>query len=457
MKKPLPAPTGVDVGDLGADGTCSARVDGREFVVFGALPGERVDIQPRRKNRGRVHGIATAVTRHSADRVEPTCAVASQCGGCSLMHMRIERQHSLKQDWLRAELADVQPEVWLPPLTGPTRAYRAKARLGVRFVEKRGEVLVGFREKLSGFVTDTTRCDVLASPAGELIGPLRTLISALAEPRSVPQIEVTALEGHLVLVFRHLVALSASDLTLLAEFAARHDADIWLQPGGPDTVSPLPGSEPRQLSYTLPGSGLTGSDLTGSDLTGSRLTGSRLTGSDLTMNVAPGDFVQVNTGLNRAMVAQVIELLEPGLSDSVLDLFCGVGNFGLAVARRAGSVLGCDVTPGGIERANANARSNGVSNASFEVRDLMADDLQETWQIAAGKVILDPPRSGAKSVVPLLVRSKVERVVYVSCNPVTLARDVRELVAGGFRLTRAGIMDMFPHTAHVESVAVLER
>ena len=432
MKKPLPAPTGVVVGDLGVDGTCRASVEGREFVVFGALPGEQVDIQPRRKNRGRVHGIATAVTHHSADRVEPPCAVANQCGGCSLMHMRNERQLELKETWLRSELADVQPEAWLPPLTGPTRAYRAKARLGVRFVEKRGEVLVGFREKLSGFVTDTTRCDVLAAPAGELIGPLRDLIGALSEPRSVPQIEVTALGGHLVLVIRHMEALSDADHTLVAAFADTHDADVWLQPGGPATVAPMPGREPRQLSYVLPE-------------------------ADLTVNVAPGDFVQVNTGLNRAMVTLVTELLEPGPTDNVLDLFCGVGNFGLALARRAGSVLGCDVTPGGIERANANARSNGLSNASFEVRDLMADDLHETWQIAASKVILDPPRSGAKSVVPLVVRSEVERVVYVSCNPVTLARDTKALVEGGFRLTRAGIMDMFPHTTHVESVALLER
>ena len=432
MKKPLPAPTGIVVGEISVNGACSAHFDGRDFVVFGGLPGESVDIQARRKSRGRVHGIATAIQNPSPDRVAPRCGVADLCGGCSLMHMRRERQLAMKEQWLRTEFGEVQPNAWLPWLTGPTHGYRAKARLGVRFVEKRGEVLVGFREKLSGFVTDTRRCAVLAAPADELLGPLRELLNAMQDPRSVPQVEITALEGHLVLVIRHLEPFADEDLALLRAFARAHDADILIQPGGPATVKPLQGTSPRQLSYSLPE-------------------------FDVTIEVSPADFVQVNTSLNRAMVACVVDLLELDPTDVVADLFCGVGNFGLAVARSAAKVIGCDAAPDSIARANANAARNGVSNAAFEIRDLMADDLHETWKLSAGKVILDPPRSGANAVVPLLVRSEVERVVYVSCNPVTLASDIKALVAGGFRLARAGIMDMFPHTAHVESVVLLER
>ena len=432
MKKPLPAPTGIVVGELAVDGSCSAEVDGRKFVVLGALPGERVDIQPRRRSRGRVLGLATNVAESAAERVEPTCEVAGVCGGCSLMHMHHDAQLDLKTAWLRDELGDAQPEAWLEPLRGPVRAYRAKARLGARYVAKREEVLVGFREKLSGFVTDTRRCDVLAAPVGELIGPLRDLLCALDQARSIPQVEVAALEGHAALVVRHLEPLGEPDIVRLAEFADHHDLDVYLQPGGPDTVEPLPGRKARMLAYALPE-------------------------FDITIEVRPSDFVQVNTALNRAMVSRVIELLDPRPHDRVMDLFCGVGNFGLAVARRAGAVVGCELVPSGIERAKANARRNGLSNITFEVRDLMADGLHETWQISADKVILDPPRSGAAAVVPALVSSEVERVVYVSCNPVTLARDTQALVAGGFSLARAGIMDMFPHTAHVESVALLER
>ncbi|MBS04484.1 MAG: 23S rRNA (uracil(1939)-C(5))-methyltransferase [Gammaproteobacteria bacterium] len=432
MKKPLPAPTGVVVGGQARDGSCSAEVDGRAFVVLGTLPGERVDIQPRRRSRGKVMGIAVNVTEAADDRVEPTCEVAGVCGGCSLMHMRHEAQLELKSGWLREELGDVQPDHWLPPLTGPVRAYRAKARLGARYVEKRGEVLVGFREKFSGFVTDTRRCDVLAAPVGELVGPLRDLLGALDNPRCIPQIEVAALGDRAALVVRHLEALGDPDLERLESFAVQHALDVYLQAGGPDTVRPLPEHEFRTLTYALPE-------------------------FDVSIEVTPGDFVQVNTALNRSMVSQVMALLDPGPADSVADLFCGVGNFGLAAARRAGSVIGSDLVASGIDRARANAVRNALSNVQFEVRDLMADGLHESWQISANKVILDPPRSGAAAVVPALVSSKVERVVYVSCNPVTLARDTAKLVAGGFRLVSAGIMDMFPHTTHVESVALLER
>lgn len=419
------------MGELKVDGTCRVVADGRTYEVFGALGFETVTPVPRKRTRGKLLAIASDILNPSADRVQPTCDVAGTCGGCSLMHVSGRAQLKLKEDWLRRELAHEQVEM-LQPLEGPVRAYRAKARLGVRYVAAKERVLVGFREKLSGFVTDTVRCDVLAPPLGDLVTPLAEMIGKLGNPRCIPQVEVTALEGQAVLVFRHLEPFDAADEERLLAFAKTWGVHVYLQPAGPDTMSMLKGQPEVKLSYQLPRFGVT-------------------------LNVSPGDFVQVNTGLNREMVGLAIDLLDCAPDDRVADLFCGIGNFGLAAATVVQRVAGFDSTASAIGRANDNAQMNGIGNARFEVRDLMAEDLSTTLVLDANKVILDPPRSGALAVSKLLVSSNVERVVYVSCNPVTLARDVNTLIAGGFELVKAGIMDMFPHTTHVESIALLTR
>lgn len=425
----------VDVQSLSHEGRGVALVGGKTTFVEGALPGERVRMRYARR-RGRFdEGVALEILQEGAGRVPPRCPHAGICGGCGLQHLHPEAQIRHKQAVLLEQLGHiggVAPEAVLAPLTGPLWGYRHKARLAVKFVPGKGGVLVGFRERAGPYVADIHSCVVLHPSVGERLPALRELVTGLSVARALPQIEVAVGDERTALVFRHLQPLSDADRVRLQAFATDTGIRVFLQPGGLDSVHPLAPADAPPLSYRLPA-------------------------FNLELQFSPVDFTQINAAINRAMVDRVVGLMDPGPEDAVLDLFCGLGNFSLPLARRAGRVVGVEGDPGLVERARANARHNGIDNAEFQAQDLTGD--LERGHLAGGysQVLLDPPRTGALEAVQRLSLAEVRRLVYVSCNPATLARDAGVLVRErGLRLRAAGVMDMFPHTRHVESLAVFE-
>lgn len=404
--------------------------DGR-YAVLGSLPGETLTVKPftyrRKKAYCRIEKIETA----SAERVTPPCPVANTCGGCSLQHYRHETQIEHKQSEWRATLT-TKPEELLPPLLGPEINYRSKARLGVRYVEKKQRVLVGFREKMTGYITETDVCKTLRLPVGEMIEPLANLIMSLDDPRGVPQIEVAVGDTLTALVIRHMNDLTDSDLTQLRTFAGAQDIHLYLQPSDPASVYRLqPVEASEYLFYDLPD-------------------------FDIRMHFTPLDFTQVNHSINRLMVAQALRLLQAGPEDAVLDAFSGIGNFSLALARGVKHVYAVESSVQSVSRGQYNAKKNGIDNVTFLNHDLFQTPMTEVLE-SVSHVLLDPPRSGAEMLIKTLAGSDVIRVVYVSCNPQTLARDAETLVNAGYHFDKAGVIDMFPHTNHIESIAVFSR
>lgn len=436
-KKRLPDPVEhIEIESLAHDGRGVAHLDGKTVFIDGALPGEDVGFEYLSCRRRFDEGRATAIHIASPQRVTPRCTHFGVCGGCSLQHLDPAAQIAAKQQTLLDNLqriGGVVPQTVLPPLTGPAWGYRSKARLGVKFVNKKGRVLVGFRERHAPYIADLSRCEVLHAAVGEALPDLCALVDSLAARSRIPQIEVAVSDSVTALLFRHLDPLSDADTARLAAFATAQDVHIWLQSGGPATVRPLAPPDSR-LSY-------------------------RLAEQDVEIGFLPSDFTQVNPVINAKMVARVLRLLELTAADHVLDLFCGLGNFTLPMARQAGQVLGVDGEAGLVGRARDNAAHNGLENVSFMTADLSEDCHDHAW--AAGrysKVLLDPPRSGAAGVMDELGKIRAQRIVYVSCHPGSLARDAGALVTEhGYALVSAGVMDMFPHTAHVESIAVFDR
>lgn len=424
-------PVQVEIAELNKDGYGEDRE--HQLAVFGALPGEMVTARPFTRKRRKLYAKAIAVEHPSSDRVVPMCPAADYCGGCSFQHLDPGRQILFKQEQLLAALGTCQPASLFPPMTGPVRNYRTKARLGVKFVEKKGRVLVGFREKMAPFIAEIDRCDVLAEPLDSLIPDLAALIGALDARSSIPQIEAAVAEDKTALVFRHLQDLADADLARLREFGAEFGVDMYLQPKGPDSTHRIfavagPDDSTERLHYTLPA-------------------------HELRYEFHPLDFTQVNQPINRSLVDLAIGELQLTSDDRVLDLFCGIGNFSLPVAKRCLAVLGVEGAGSCVQRARANASANGIDNCAFLEADLFEPGAHFHPNFKGNKVLLDPPRSGALEVCKTLASNKVERVVYVSCNPLTLARDAQMLVESGYRLDKAGVIDMFPHTTHVESIA----
>lgn len=430
-------PEPASIIDLAHDARGVARINGKTVFVADALPGERVRIRRIRRHRAFDEARLETIEQASPRRVEPRCRHFGACGGCALQHLEPTAQLAAKQAQLLETLArigEVQPQEVLEPLAGPVWGYRRRARLGVRWVKRKGRVLVGFRERSSALLADLERCAVLAPPVGDLLRPLADLIGALSVRERLPQVETAVADDVTVLVLRHLEPLLAEDLARMRDFEHRYDVRLYLQPGGYDTVAPLPGEEPVALYYQLPG-------------------------FHVRLRFEPVDFVQVNAPLNERLVERTVELLavEPG--HRVADLFCGLGNFSLPLARVSGHVVGVEGDAGLVERARANARENGLENLEFQLADLMQADEGQSWAGSRfDRILLDPPRAGARAVLPLVGRLAPERVVYISCHPGSLARDAGTLVnQHGYRLAAAGVVDMFPHTAHVESMAVFVR
>ena len=411
---------------------CAYTADGKH-AVFGALPGEKVIAVPVARKRKRLYLRSTEVVTSSSHRVTPLCKAASFCGGCSFQHASHAYQLALKQAQVQQTFDQIVPGEWMEPIFAPPYGYRTKARLGVKYVDKKGRVLVGFREKMKPYITDIENCPILVDPVSNLIEPLIELISGLSQPTTIPQIEVACGDSDVALIFRHLAAMSEDDLQKLQSFGHEQSVQMFLQPEGLDSTHKIfPQDNTDVLHYELPDYGLV-------------------------FQFSPQDFTQVNLPVNRLMVAKAIELLDIDPTDQVFDAFCGIGNFSLAISRFARKVTGAEQSASSIARARENARLNGVENVSFFVEDLQSEIAESNSLKGINKVLLDPPRSGAEAMVKRLASSDVSRVVYVSCNPETLARDIAILENQGFELQSAGIIDMFPHTTHVESIALLVR
>ncbi|MCI1709412.1 MAG: 23S rRNA (uracil(1939)-C(5))-methyltransferase RlmD [Chiayiivirga sp.] len=436
-RKPVvPLELELDVLDLSHDGRGVARLDGKAVFVSGALPGERVRARQTLRRKSFDEAVTLEVLRASADRVEPRCHHFGVCGGCALQHLEAGKQIEAKQRVLLENLerlGHVRAERVLPPLRGDAWGYRRKARLGAKWVAKKEKALVGFREIDGRFIADIARCEVLIPAVGTRIAELGALVGSLDAREQIAQIELAAGDETVVLVFRNLAPLGEDDRARLREFGRRSGIQVYLQPGDTASVHPLDGSA-ADLRFALPA-------------------------YDVDFEFRPLDFIQVNGDMNRRMVDHALALLDPQPGDRVLDLFCGLGNFTLPLARRAASVVGVEGEAGLVQRARDNARRNRISNVEFHAADLTRDLRGEAWaKQGFDKLLLDPPRTGADAAIGQLPLEGVGRIVYVSCHPGSLARDAGILVREqGYRLKAAGVMDMFPHTAHVESVALFER
>lgn len=410
----------------------------KAVFLHGALPGERVRFEYIDTHRNYDEGRVLEILQASSRRVKPLCAHFEQCGGCSLQHLAPAAQIEFKQNQLLEDcrrIGRVQPATVLPPLQAEVWGYRHKARLGAKYVEKKGRVLIGFREKRSSFISDIARCEVLHPAIGGRIGLLEELVMSLSIRNAVPQIEVAAGDNKQVLVFRVLQEPSAEDRQRLSAFGRDQQLAIYLQPQGPDSIYPL-FEIADDLYYYLP-----------------------IETKDVRINFKPQDFTQVHPGVNRLIVQQALNELALKPQERVLDLFCGLGNFTIPMARRAAYATGIEGAVDMVARAGENARCNGADNIEFHVADLFHPEPAAPWlRKHVDKVLLDPPRAGAQEVLPFVARMAPLRIVYISCNPSTLARDAGILVHEyGYRFTRAGVMDMFPHTSHVESMAVFDR
>jgi 23S rRNA (uracil1939-C5)-methyltransferase len=433
------------IESLDHEGRGVAHVDGKVVFVEGALPREVVTYRPSRKKKSFETAALLTIQRESPDRVTPRCKFFEICGGCALQHTNASMQVAAKQRVLEDNLSrigKVNVGQVLPPIYANPWGYRHRARISSHYVMKKGGVLVGFREKKSSYVADMHSCEVLAGDVGALIDPLREMMSPLEAKDRIPQIELAVGEHVTALVFRNLEPLSENDQARLKAFADQyrqsHRIQIWLQPKGPETAYAWYPLDMPELTYLLPEFGLE-------------------------MNFRPTEFTQVNHAVNRLMVERAVKLLDPQPGEHIADLFCGLGNFTLPIARSGANVVGVEGSDSLTQRAAENAARNGLAaNTSFFAADLYTDQEKAMQRVPrVAKMLIDPPRDGAVEVCKLLTREarpELKRIVYVSCSPSTLARDADVLVnVNGFTLTAAGVVNMFPHTAHVESIAVFER
>jgi 23S rRNA (uracil1939-C5)-methyltransferase len=426
------------IESLDHEGIGVAHVEGKVTFIDGGVTGERVAFV-RRRSRGNFDlGTVTQVLRASAQRAVPRCRYFGTCGGCAMQHVEPAAQVAAKQRVLEdnlERLGKAKPETVLPPVMGPAWGYRNRARLSVHYVEKKGGVLVGFHERRSKFVADTHSCEVMAPAVSALIPGLREMFTSFRLRDRIPQIEVAVGASVTVFVLRHLDPIPEEDAAKLRGFADRHGIQWWLQPKGPETAHPFYPLDAPALDYALPEFGLT-------------------------LAFGPTEFTQVNAGVNRVLVKRAVDLLDPRPGERVGDLFCGLGNFSLALASRGADVVGIEGAPSLVARADANARANGLADrASFIAHDLYKDAEGALARLGRiDKLLIDPPRDGALEICKLLGDDAPRRIAYVSCSPATLARDAGVLVGvKGYRLIAAGVVNMFPHTGHVESIALFER
>lgn len=426
----------IVIEDLSHDGRGVARSpEGKALFIPGALPGEVVSLSRYRRRRHYDEAWTEAILEKAPDRVEPFCPHFGTCGGCNLQHLAPESQVRHKQTaFLRTlrRIGDVSPDEVLPPIVGPVRGYRRRARLGVRFVARKNRILVGFRERGGRYVTDTGSCPVLMPPADELIQPLATLVQELDVFDRIPQIELAIGDDNCGLIFRSLEQLSQRDHSVLTRFLEHHHLRGYVQSGSRDSIEPLNGE--YLLYYELPEFALR-------------------------FGFGPADFIQVNGPVNRSLTWEAVKLLGMGQGASVLELFSGLGNFSLPLARDGAIVTAVEGDPVLVKRARENARANRIETVQVFQSDLFSPSDRASWlhRRHYHGALLDPPRDGAKAIIPYLPKLGIERLVYVSCHPATLARDAAELKQVGYALRAAGVADMFPQTSHVETMALFQR
>jgi len=435
----LPIPATAKIEKLSHDGRGIARIDGKATFIESALTHELVSFEYIRQKRDFDEGRLLSIIEASESRVEPKCPHYSVCGGCSLQHLDGAAQIAEKQSWLIENLernGGIKPDLILSPLVGDLWNYRSKARLSVRYVMKKEKTLIGFREKVNPrYITEIECCPVLHKRVDNEIANLRVLIDSFDEPMSIAQIEVAAGDEDVALIFRNMSPLSRHDEDKLKEFGKSADFRIFLQPGGVDTVSLLyPDDGNNFITYSLPN-------------------------YNIKMQFHPTDFTQVNLSLNRLMVIQALKLLDLSENDVVLDLFCGLGNFSLPMAKNCKKVIGIEGSEEMVMRAQMNANSNGLNNTEFFAANLdNKDSLINYADYGINKILLDPPRTGALEIIKQIGLIKPEVIVYVSCNQATFARDADLLVnTHGYKMETVGVMDMFPHTSHSESIALFTR
>ncbi len=428
----------VTISKLSHDGRGLTHIDGKATFVFGALPGEQVSIDYVNKRSKFDEAKVRTILNPSPERATPACEFFGTCGGCNLQHMEQASQISFKQSVLLEQLlhfGKVVPQNIISPLVAEPYGYRLKARYSVRYVAKKERVLVGFRElHQSRFLADINSCQVCHPQLGLLIEPLQELIGQLENKRHIAQIEAGVGDNATALIIRHLEPMAHADRALIIEFAKKYNLWMFLQPGGYKSIHKIyPVDHDNFLTYAI--------------------------ADDIILYFHPADFTQVNYSINRQMIKQALGFLDLKSSDVVLDLFCGIGNFSLPMARACAHVVGVEGEAAMVERASMNALRNGVTNAQFYCADLSQPEaLSSVVNIASfNKILIDPPRSGARVLVENLDLANVEKIVYVSCSPASLARDAGILATRGFALVHVGVMDMFTHTEHVEAMAVFER
>jgi 23S rRNA (uracil1939-C5)-methyltransferase len=426
------------IESLDHEGRGVTHVEGKAVFVDGALPGETVEYSVYRRKPSFELAQISRIIERSAQRVEPACKYFGTCGGCSMQHLDADAQAAVKQRVLEDALwhiGQLKAETMYPAIYGPAWGYRYRARIGVRLVPKKGGVLVGFHERRSSYIADMRSCEILPPHISDLLPALRELIGGLSIPDRLPQIEIAVGEDVTVLVFRNLLPLTADDEARLRDFGDAHGLQMWLQPAGPDSIYRIHPADAPGLSYSLPEFGVA-------------------------LDFRPTDFTQVNVHINRVLIRRAMQLLAPRAGERIADLFCGLGNFSLPIARLGATVVGVEGSETLVARAGENARKNGLGErCEFHVANLF--EATEDSFAALGhldKLLIDPPREGAIAIVKAIGPDAPRRIVYVSCSPATLARDAAVLVhEKGYTLAGAGIANMFPQTSHVESIALFER
>lgn len=428
----------VRIESLDQEGRGIAHADGKVIFINGALPGELVTYAPYLKKPKYELAQLQQVLRPSFSRTEPRCRHYDICGGCSIQHLDARAQVAVKQRVLEDSLwhiGKIRPDLILPAIYGAPWGYRHRARFSARYVVKKGGALIGFREKRSSHVADMTTCEVVPPRIAALLTPLRALVNALSIPDRLPQLELAISDGVDALVVRILQPLASGDEDLLRQFADRHRVQFFLQPRGPESAAPFYPEHDGVLYYSLP---------------------------EFALNIgfSPTEFTQVNPGVNAVLVRRALALLEPQAGERIGDMFCGLGNFALAIARRGAGVVGFEGSRSLVARARSNAERNGLSaSAEFVQADLFKLDGGSLPRLGRfDRMLIDPPRDGAVELIKALAGDAPRRIVYISCNPATLARDAGVLAhTKGYRLSAAGVVNMFPHTSHIESIAVFDR
>jgi 23S rRNA (uracil1939-C5)-methyltransferase len=437
-KRQGPRVVDLEIESLGADGFGVAQFERRPVHVKGALPGEVVSARVVRRRRGSWYALPEQWLVTVGSHATPACEAFMRCGGCSMQHLTIAGQLDLKQQWLLDQLdaAAVVARSVLPPVRGPQYYYRRRARLAVRSVRDTGELLVGFRESFGNRVARLKSCCVLTQPFSNELPALADLIAGLDARETIPQIEVASGDDAAALIIRHVEPLSTADRHALEAYQRGTNLRVLCQSDGYDSVVDLAAAPAALLSYRLDAFGVA-------------------------LQFHPADFIQVNAAVNADLVATAIDWLDVRAGDRIVDLFCGIGNFTLPLARRGATVLGLEGADELVRRGRDNAQRNGVAGrVRFETADLYAQPLDQSVVSALDgvtKVLLDPPRTGAGAVLATLASSKVERIAYVSCHPVSFARDAAQLRKAGFALENVRVFDMFPHTTHVETLGVFQR